>query len=118
MQGRVQHGWSLILVAQLSACASWHTEQVAPEQVLAAEQPDRIRITEPGGAQVIVLRPTIAGDTLHGSSQAGGYSIAIPLAKVFKLETRQSNLVTSEVVVAALGIGVVGILVACAASSC
>jgi hypothetical protein len=110
-------GW-LVLLVQLAACSSWHTESVAPERVLADREPEQVRITEPGGAQMVVLQPTVAADTLRGRSEPGGSLIAIPLGRVLRLETRRSNLVTSRVVVAAMGLGVAGIIVACSVSSC
>jgi NAD(P)H-flavin reductase len=66
---------------------------------------------------VIILRPIVAGDTLLGRNEVGDYAIAIPLGKVLRLETRQSNVVTSDLVIVAMGLGLAGI-VACVASNC
>lgn len=103
-----------LLGAQLSACYSWHTEQVAPAQAIAGSRPERVRITEPGGTTVVVLGPTVGGDTLRGRSKLTGYPVAIPLADVLQLETRRSNGTSSGLVVAAIGMGAVGIGVAVA----
>lgn len=108
----------LFLLAQVWACHGWRTEEVAPELVLAAREPERVRITEPGGATMVVLDPTVAGDTLHGRSEAGGYALAIPLADVLRLETRQGNVITSRVVVGAMALGVAGIVIACGVFTC
>jgi hypothetical protein len=110
----------LLLCIQLSACYSWHTEEVAPAQAIAGSQPEQVRITEPGGTTVVVLGPTVAGDTLRGRSAISGYPVAIPLAEVLQLETRRSNGTSSALVVAGLGLGAAGIGVAavCWMSGC
>lgn len=104
----------LLLCIQLSACYSWRTEQVAPAQTITDRKPEQVRITEPGGSKVIVLGPTVGGDTLRGRSQLSGSPVAIPLADVLQLETRRSNGMSSGLVVAGIGLGAVGIGVAAA----
>ena len=110
----------VLLAAHLSACYSWRSEQVAPAQAIAGRQPEQVRITEPGGKTVVVLGPTVAGDTLRGQSKLTGYPVAIPLAEVLQLETRRSNGTSSALVVAGLGLGAAGIGVAavCWMSGC
>jgi len=115
-----RHACLLILWSQLSGCYSWRTEQVAPAQAIADRRPEQVRITQPGGATVVVLGPTVAGDTLRGRSDLSGYPVAIPLAGVLRLETRGSNGVSSALVVAGLALGVagIGIAAACWMSGC
>ena len=108
----------LVLLTQLPACYAWRSEQVAPQLTIATTEPDRVRITEPGGATVIVLRPTVGGDTLRGRSESGGYPVSIPLAEVLKLVTRRSNGPSSALIVARIGVGVAGIAVSCGISGC
>lgn len=102
----------LALSLQLSACYSWRTEQVGPAQAVSDRRPEQVRITEPGGAKVVVLGPTVGGDTLRGRSKLTGYPVAIPLADVLQLETRRSNGASSALVVAGLGVGAAGIGIA------
>lgn len=104
----------VLLGAQLSACYSWHTEQAAPAQAIAGSQPQEVRVTEPNGKTVVVLGPTVGGDTLRGRSALTGYPVAIPLADVLQLETRRSNGTSSGLVVAGIGVGAVGIGIAAA----
>ena len=120
MRSRGWYACLVLLGAQLCGCYSWRTEQVAPAQAIAGRRPEQVRITEPGGKTVVVLGPTVAGDTLRGQSKLTGYPVAIPLAEVLQLETRRSNQASSGLVVAAIGVGAVGIGVAavCWMSGC
>jgi len=108
----------MLLLPAAAGCQSWRIEQLAPEQAVAREQPRRIRITKPGGATLVVLSPTVAGDTLRGRSESDGAAIAVPVGDILQLETPQSNLTTSTLVAAGLGAGLVAIVVTCGVSSC
>lgn len=108
-------GACLALACVLStACSSWRLEQVAPAVAIEERQPEQVRITEPAGKTLVVLGPTVAGDTVRGRSALTGYPVAIPLADVLQLETRKSNGVSSGLVAAGIGVGAVGIGIAAA----
>lgn len=54
MRSLGRHACLVLLAAQLSACYSWRTEEVAPAQAIAGSQPEQVRITEPGGKTVAI----------------------------------------------------------------
>jgi hypothetical protein len=111
--------WTGLLLFGLSApaCHAWRTEMVTPAQAIAEQHPEQVRVTEPSGARLVVLEPTVAGDTLRGRTASGKSSISIPLARVLRLETRKGNAAASRIIAAGLGAGFVAIL-ACSAANC
>jgi hypothetical protein len=111
--------WAGLLLYGLSApaCHAWRTATVTPAQAVAEQQPEQVRITEPSGARLVVLEPTVAGDTLRGRTVSGKSSISIPLASVLRLETRKGNAAASTIIAAGLGAGLIAIL-ACSATNC
>ncbi len=96
-----------LLPCYLAACTSWQTQEVSPEQALADEQPDKVRVTLTDGSQVEVHQPTVARDTLTGFSD--GHQVSVPLASVSELELRESD--TGKTIWLTVGIvGGVGLL--------
>jgi hypothetical protein len=75
----------VLLPCYLAACSSWKTQEIAPEQVLAEEQPDTVRVTLTDGSQVEVYQPAASGDTLMGLRE--GQQVSIPLAGVSVQQT-------------------------------
>ena len=69
----------LLLALQGTACQAWHAEDVAPQEVLAAQQPTQLRVTRADGKQFVLEHPVLRGDTLEGVSQLGGYGTPAPL---------------------------------------
>ena len=55
-----------LAVLHLWACSTWQTTNTAPEQILAQQQPDRIRVTMTDGSEFVLLKPRIQGDSLAG----------------------------------------------------
>jgi hypothetical protein len=72
---------ALLIVAQLGACASWHTQAATPEQVLARKAPDRVRLTL-DDRRVVVLQPRVVDDSLRGTSviRDGRHRVETPVA--------------------------------------
>ena len=69
--------------------------------MIEEDQPDRVRVTMPGGIQVELENPSVEGDELVG--YAGGYervggrliqtgSVPVPLADILMLEIRNFSL--------------------------
>ena len=93
-----------LLALEVMGCAAWRPETGAPGVILAAKRPDKIRVNLGTDSTVVVARPVIDGDTLRGQDEHAQHSIAIPLADVKLLETRQTN----QGAAIALGVGLAG----------
>ena len=107
----------LLLALQGTACQAWHAEHVAPQAVLAAQQPTQLRVTRADGKQFVLEHPVLRGDTLEGVSQLGGYGTPVPLrialTDVRQVATRGFSSDRTVVLLIALG-AVVGGAVALA----
>ena len=107
----------VLLPCYLVACSSWKTQEASPQQVLADEQPDKMRVTLSDGSQVVLEAPVVSGDTLTGVAE--GEQRSIPLADVADVEVRETEALLTVafvfgtvVVVGALAFGV-GYLIVC-----
>ena len=59
----------LFLVLHLTACSTWQgIATTSPAAVIEATQPDRVRVTMPGGIQMELENPAVDGDELVGRS--------------------------------------------------
>ena len=88
----------IMLPCYLVACTAWKTQEASPQQVLADEQPDKMRVTLSDGSQVVLEEPVISGDTLTGVAE--GQQTSIPLDDVADVEVRKAQtLLTVGVVV-------------------
>jgi hypothetical protein len=101
---------TLLLVAlQGTACQAWHTEDVAPQAVLATHQPTQVRVTRTDGEQFVLRHPVLRGDTLEGVWQLGGYGTPAPmriaLTDVRQVATRGFS--SDRTVVLLIGLGAV-----------
>ena len=62
--GRLVAG--LLLTTHLSACTSWHVQNVTPEQVIARDHPNELRVTRTDSSRIVLSLPRVAGDSLFG----------------------------------------------------
>jgi len=99
----------LLVTLQGTACQAWHTEDVAPQAVLATHQPSQLRITRTDGQQFVLQHPVLRGDTLEGMWQLGGYGtpapVRIALTDVRQVATRGFS--SDRTVVLVIGLGAV-----------
>ena len=59
----------LFLMLHLTACSTWQgIATTSPAAVIEATQPDRVRVTMPGGIQMELENPAVDGDELVGRS--------------------------------------------------
>ncbi len=98
----------ILLPAYLSACMSWQTQEASPEQVLAEDEPDKVRVTLTDGSQLEVYQPSVSGDTLTGLRE--GEQVSIPLASVTQLELREGD-TGKSIAAAGIVVGVGALLV-------
>src|SRR2546430_13356940 len=99
----------LLVTLPGAACRGWHTEDVAPQAVLAAQQPSQVRVTRTDGQRFVLQHPELRGDSLEGAWQLGGYGTATPmriaLTDVRQVATRGFS--SDRTVVLFIGLGAV-----------
>ena len=68
-----------LLLCYLPACTSWHVEEtVSPQQLIAAEHPNAVRVTLPDRSRIVLHQPRIAaGDSLAGVVHGAPFSVAV-----------------------------------------
>ena len=91
------------------ACQGWHTEDFAPQAVLATQQPTQLRVTRTDGQRFVLQHPVLRGDTLEGAWKLGGYGTPTPmriaLTDVRQVATRGFS--SDRTVVLFIGLGAV-----------
>ena len=99
----------LLVTLPGAACQGWHTEDVAPQAVLAAQQPTQVRVTRKDGQRFVLQHPVLRGDSLEGAWQLGGFGTATPmriaLTDVRQVATRGFS--SDRTVVLFIGLGAV-----------
>jgi hypothetical protein len=102
----------VLLLAQLTtACGSWRVPPVSPQDFMAHEHPNRIRVREQGGGTHVLSDPHLAGDTLTGLEK--GQERRIPMATVDEVAVRRFNVLKTVgliVLIPAVVIGTVAII--------
>jgi len=68
-----------LLLLYLPACKVWHVEKgVSPEQVIATNHPNAVRVTRTDSSNIILHQPRIAaGDSLSGLHYGAPSSVAL-----------------------------------------
>ena len=108
-----------VLGFQAGACMSWKTQPVSPEQVVA-QKPDQVRVTLASGSRILVVQPTIAGDSLIGVPPVGSDSalsaqrLAVALSDVRSVEVQRVNAGKTALLIG--GVGVTALVVIAAAT--
>jgi len=126
----------ILLPCSLLACATWKTHEASPQQVLADEQPDKVRVTLTDGSQVVLKQPVVSGDTLTGLSartpppgisaaaarraMREGQQVSIPLASVSGLELHKGEIGKTILLGTGIVVGVAGLafVLVCSTSEC
>jgi hypothetical protein len=80
---------AVVLTTVLPACTSWQVESVAPEQVIARDHPDRLRVDRKDSTQVILFQPRLSGDSLIGFQSPS--ELSIPLSDVSSVAEHKLN---------------------------
>ena len=109
---------SVVLGLQAAACMSWKTQPVSPDQVVA-RKPDQVRVTLASGGRIVVVRPTIVGDSLIAApagsdSTRSAERLAIPLSDVRSVEVQRVNAGKTALLIG--GVGLTALVVIAAAS--
>ena len=112
----------LLMTLQGTACLAWHTEGVAPQVVLATQQPRALRVMRTDGRQLVLQHPVLRGDTLVGISDQQE-EVRIALTDVRQVATRGFSAGRTVGLGVGLAAGVVGAfaaayLIGCSSGGC
>ena len=97
----------LLMTLQGTACLAWHTEGVAPQVILATQQPRALRVMRTDGRQLVLQHPVLRGDTLVGISDQQE-EVRIALTDVRQVATRGFSAGRTVGLGVGLAAGVVG----------
>jgi len=111
-----------LLLAYLPACTSWHIGTPTPADFVQREQPKRVRVTRVDGSQIMLIRPSVQGDSLLGKretltprSEVTTEPFAVPLVDVESVASRKFSAGKTLLLVGGIvGVFVVAYLVSCA----
>ena len=109
---------SVVLGLQAAACMSWKTQPVSPDQVVA-RKPDQVRVTLASGGRIVVVRPTIVGDSLIAApagsdSTRSAERLAVALSDVRSVEVQRVNAGKTALLIG--GVGLTALVVIAAAN--
>lgn len=108
------------LCAYLSACTSWKTQSVAPEQVFLTKQPKQVRVTRADQSRLVLVNPEITGDSLVGELPGSGKQgqpsrrAGVPLAEVKQVAIQGVD--AGKTILLGVGLGVTALVVIAAAT--
>ena len=86
---------ALLLAVHLTGCYNWHTPTISPAQIIADEQPAKVRVTQTDGTRLTLDDPTIQNDSIRGRSGPGiifslfAPSSSVALSDVSTIEVRR-----------------------------
>lgn len=90
----------VLLPPCLANCTTWQAQELSPEQVIAQEQPNKVRVKLANGSSVVLEQPSLSGDTLRGQGPGNPF---VPLGDVSAIEVRK----TDALLTAGLAVGCV-----------
>jgi len=77
-----------VLVCFLPACTVWQVQPgITPQQLIAARQPDAVRVTLPDRSQIVLDQPRITGDSVAGI--VAGRDSSVAASNVTQVAIRQ-----------------------------
>lgn len=89
----------------LTACQTWQVAGPTPAEFLSKHSPGQVMVLRADSSRLILLDPTLEGDTLRGFAQTGGRP-ALPLTEVRSVSVRRTSLGRTLGLVGAVGAGV------------
>jgi hypothetical protein len=79
----------IFALLQIGCVRHWQEQGASVPEILASEQPDRIRVTLSDSMRLDLRHPTITGDFLTGLH--GDTSVAVPVAQVAHVAVRKGG---------------------------
>ena len=115
----------LLLLTYLPACTAWQVGTPTPAAFVQREQPDRVRVTRVDGSQIMLVTPTVHGDSLSGQretlnprSELTTESFALPLTEVQSVAVRKFSAGKTVLLVGAIfGVVLVAWVIDCSGRS-
>lgn len=111
---------ALLLTILLSACATWHTVEAAPEVVIRDQAPRLVRLTFTDRPVYTLRTPTLSGDSVIGELASSPLAVperqALPLGTISAVAVRRTD--AAKTVLLIVGGALVLSLVQCALSQC
>jgi hypothetical protein len=95
----------LVSLALLAGCQTWRVAGPTPTEYLSKHSPDQILVLRADSSRLILLDPSLEGDTLRGFAQTGGRP-ALPLSEVRSVSVRGTSWGKTLGLVGAVGAGV------------
>ena len=92
------------VVGWLSACHSWHTQPVSPQQVLA-QDPSEVRVLRTDSSKLVLKAPSIANDTLRGVGK-DSQEVFVSLQQVDSLQVKRPNTAKTVGLVGSITVGI------------
>ncbi len=78
---------ALLLASHVSACTTWRVAGPTPAEYLASHTPGEVRVSRANFPDLLLIEPSIRGDSLHGFPASGG-RVSFPLGEVQQLTIR------------------------------
>jgi hypothetical protein len=103
---RIRRPAVFVLCAALWACTSWQADPVAPAELGARGDPQRMRVTRTNGSQVVLEDARVAEDGVHGRWERTQAFIAT--GEIRELEVRREDQAGTIGLIAGL-VGVAGL---------
>ena len=102
------------MAASASACRTWQPTTTSLEELIAAERPERVRVTVPGGARMTLRNPILVNDSLvagvasdpgapFATARPGLPASAVEAVEVAQLDKGRTIALGVGIVAAALG---------------
>lgn len=91
---------------QLAGCVAWTPAPGSPREVLEAERPDVVRVTDADGVRTKIWYPEMRGDTLTGAD-AG---VRVPLGDVRAMEVGDFRGQRTVATVTLVTLGVIAVI--------
>lgn len=103
----------VFLGAQMTACTSWTTQSVSPEEFFRGKTAYEVQITRADSTKVVLTQPRLVGDRVLGDSVATTPSPerTVPLADIRSVAVRRKDPTKTTLFVVGLGV-TAGVMVA------
>ena len=105
---------AILLTTQLGACTVWRVAGPTPAEYLSTHAPGQVRVSRANFPDLLLIEPSIRGDSLHGFPASGG-RVSFPLAEVQQITIRKVSWTRSFGVVGSVagGVALVALLSNC-----